>query len=198
MPHKLNISESTGKSYKLETESDVLAGRSLGDTISGKEISPNLEGYELEITGASDLAGFPQKEDIEGSELRKLLLTKGWGMHAKTKGLRKRKTVRGKEISEKTVQINIKVLKIGNKPLKEIFPDQNKPKEVAKKTEEESSEEKQKQETPKEVPKEEKPQEEDAQKEKIITEEKKEEVKQETPKEEKQETKSEEKEEQNK
>ena len=45
------------------------------------------------------------------------------------KGLRLRKTARGKVISQDIVQINLKILKEGNKKLSEIFPEQNKPKE---------------------------------------------------------------------
>ncbi len=48
----------------------------------------------------------------------------------KPEGLRLRRTVRGKTISPEIVQINLKVLKHGNKPLSEIFPEQNKPKEL--------------------------------------------------------------------
>ena len=36
-------------------------------------------------------------------------------------GLRKRKTVRGKVISESISQINVKIIKAGQKPLEEIF-----------------------------------------------------------------------------
>ena len=76
----------------------------------------------------------------EGIGLKRIMLTKGWGMREKTKGLRKRKTVRGKTISDKTVQVNIKVVKEGNKKLAEIFPEQNKPKEKTQKPAEEKSE----------------------------------------------------------
>jgi len=142
MTHKLNISEK-GKSWKLELEDDILNGKSIGDKIQGKEIKQELEGYELEITGGSDSAGFPMSHKIEGIGRKKELLTKGWGMHKKPKGLRKkrpstpkglrlRKTLRGKSISEQTVQININVLKQGPTPLSEIFPDQNKTKENPK------------------------------------------------------------------
>lgn len=140
MPHKLNISDK-GKSWKIEIEDSVLAGKSVGDKFDGKEIKPELAGYELEITGGSDLAGFPLSKEIEGVALKKVLLSKGWGMHKRPKGirkrisqprgLRKRKTVRGKTISEKTTQINIRVLKHGEHSLAKMFPDQNKPKEEA-------------------------------------------------------------------
>ncbi len=140
MPFKLNISEKNGKTWKLETSSEALITRKLGETINGKEISAELQGYEFKITGASDIAGFPQKSDIEGSELRRVLLTKGWGMHKRPRregkkkrytprGLRLRKTVRGKQLSEKTVQINLQVIKHGATKLEAIFSDQNKPKE---------------------------------------------------------------------
>ena len=134
MPFKLNISDK-GKAWKLQLESDSIAGKKLGDKLEGKELSPDLQGYELEITGASDTSGFAHKKDVEGIGLRRVLLKKGWGMHESHEGLRKRKTVRGKEISEKTSQINLIVLKHGHKKLDEIFPDQNKPKEKPVKAE---------------------------------------------------------------
>lgn len=136
MPLKLNISDK-GKSWKLEVEVDILTGKSIGDVIPGKLLKPELEGYELEITGGTDFAGFPMSPDVEGIGMKGLLLTKGWGMWSKPKGdkkkqprrqngLRLRKTVRGRTISEKSMQINMKVTKEGSKKLAEVFPDQNK------------------------------------------------------------------------
>ena len=120
MTLKLNISEN-GKAYKLEVETDVLSGRSVGDKINGKEINTDLDGYELRITGGSDIAGFPMKADVEGIGLGRAMLTKGWGMHNKKKGIRLRKTVRGKVIGEKIVQVNLNVIKAGNKKLSDVF-----------------------------------------------------------------------------
>jgi len=139
MVFKLNISDK-GKAWKIESSSETLIGKALGEKIKGEEIAPELAGYEVEITGASDSAGFPHKKDVDGPELKRVLLTKGWGMWKKPRklgkkkvatphGLRLRKTVRGNKISEKTAQININVLKHGHKKLEELFPDQNKPKE---------------------------------------------------------------------
>ena len=45
------------------------------------------------------------------------------------KGVRLRRTVRGKVISDKIVQLNLKVVKSGDKKLSDIFLEQNKPKE---------------------------------------------------------------------
>jgi len=148
MPFKLNISDK-GKAWKIEIEDEVLVGKVIGETIQGKDISEDLEGYELEITGASDIAGFPHKKDIEGPGLNKIMFNeKGWGMHAKKPGLRLRKTIRGTQLSEKTVQINFKVMKEGAKKLKEIFPEQNKEPEKPAEVVETSAE-------TKEIPKEE-------------------------------------------
>ena len=121
---KINISEKSGKTHKLETENEELVGKELHDKIDGKILLPALEGYEFEITGASDKAGFTAMKEVEGIGLKKLLLTYGKAMHRrprregkkkvsnpKPKGLRMRKTVRGKVISPEIVQINMKVLK---------------------------------------------------------------------------------------
>ncbi|HLC54824.1 MAG TPA: S6e family ribosomal protein [Candidatus Nanoarchaeia archaeon] len=140
MPFKLNLADKNGKTWKLESTSETLIGKHVGENLKGSDISADLEGYELIIAGASDNAGFPHKKDVEGPELKRVLLTKGWGMHKRPrregkkkrytpKGLRLRKTVRGSRLSEKTSQINLVITKHGHKKLAEMFPDQNKPKE---------------------------------------------------------------------
>ena len=148
MVFKINISEKSGKTYKLESETEEVLEKELHGSVSGKEISPDLEGYEFEITGTSDKAGFPSHEAVAGIGLKKLLLTYGKGMHGRPrregkkprsnptpKGLRLRKTVRGRVISSEIVQINLKITKHGSKALSEIFPEQNKPKEKEEKKE---------------------------------------------------------------
>ncbi len=139
---KINISEKSGKTYKFESETPLLQGKELGQKINGSEISPDLDGYELKITGASDKSGFTAFVEVEGTGLKRMLLKYGKGMHkkpkgdkkkgSKPKGLRLRKTVRGKVISEDIRQINMKVIKEGKKKLAEIFPEQNKAPEPPK------------------------------------------------------------------
>ena len=139
MAFKINLSEKSGKTYKLEVEAPLLEGKLLHDKINGKDISDDLEGYEFEITGASDKSGFTAVKEVDGSGLKKVLLSYEKGMHKrpkregkkkrsnfKPKGLRLRKTVRGKIISDAMSQINLKTLKDGKKPFAEIFPEQNK------------------------------------------------------------------------
>ena len=163
MAFKINISNKQGKTFKLEAEAPALVGKQLHDKINGKDISPDLEGYELEITGASDKSGFTAMKEVEGVGLRKVLLSYEKGMKKRPrkegkrklsnknpKGLRLRKTVRGKIISDAISQINLKVLKEGKKKLSEIFPEQNKSSEVEKPVEtpkEETKEEVKKEET---------------------------------------------------
>ncbi|HLC77946.1 MAG TPA: S6e family ribosomal protein [Candidatus Nanoarchaeia archaeon] len=143
---KINISNKEGKTYKLELESEELMGKEIKDKIEGKDLNADLEGYELEIAGASDKAGIPALDIVEGIGLKRVLLGYGKGMHKRSKkegkrkrsnptpkGLRRRKTIRGKVISPDIVQINMKVTKVGKKPLSEIFPEQNKPKEKPEK-----------------------------------------------------------------
>ncbi len=134
MPIKVNVSEH-GKAWKLELADESLSGKAIGDTIDGKEIKPELDGYQLQITGGSDSAGFPLSKSVEGLGLKKLLLTRGFAMRDSYPGVRRRKTVRGKAIAASTAQLNIKVIKAGAKPLAEIFPEQNQPKVAAPKAE---------------------------------------------------------------
>jgi small subunit ribosomal protein S6e len=132
MAFKFNISNKEGKTYKLEAEALGIILKSIGETIEGSEISPDLTGYEFEITGASDKAGLASLKEIEGVGLKRVLLGYGKGMHQrpkglskrpgrKPKGLRLRKTLRGKVISEAMSQINMKVVKEGSKKLSEVF-----------------------------------------------------------------------------
>ncbi len=122
MVFKINISHN-GKTLKIETESEDLMRSKIGDKVGGSMIDPSLEGYELEITGTSDTSGFPGVKGQVGTQLRGILLTRNkTGMRNERKGLRLKKSVRGEEISEKTVQINVKVLKEGSKKFDSLLP----------------------------------------------------------------------------
>jgi|SRR3989344_3802311 len=141
MVFKINIASKNGKTYKLELENEGLEGLKLNNKIKGNEILPDLSGYEFEITGASDKAGFPLMNYSEGVGYSKQLLSYEAGMHKrpkhegkrkrsdnKPKGLRLRKTVRGNTISNSTSQINLKIIKEGDKKLEQVFEAQTKSK----------------------------------------------------------------------
>jgi len=134
MAFKINLGDKSGKTYKLEAGAQGLIDKELGQIVQGKEIQDNLEGYEFEITGTSDKSGFTSLKSVPGIGLKKVLLSYEKGMNKKPRregkkkvptptpgGLRLRKTVRGRVISEDIRQINLKVIKVGKKTLEEIF-----------------------------------------------------------------------------
>lgn len=135
MPFKINISHK-GKTYKLETESEVIVGKKIGEKIKGEDISNELDGYELQITGTSDISGIPGFKGLESSGYHKRLLTYGSGMKNRKKGLRLRKTNRGEEISLKTSQVNTILVKEGSKKFNDLVsPETGAPAEEAPKEE---------------------------------------------------------------
>lgn len=152
---KFVISEpETRKSYQLEVDQAkaiALVGKKIGEEFNGDLIG--LSGYSLKITGGSDKDGFPMHPSVKGPGRKRVLLSSTPGFHPKIKGQRKRKTVRGDTISDAIVQINVKVVKKGEKPLEELMPTKLKEKKEEKKPEEAKEEVKE------EKPKEEKPEE---------------------------------------
>ena len=123
MPEFKIVVGEKGKSYfKVLTtvESSFLLGKKLNEKIEGGHLG--LKGYELEITGGSDKEGFPMRRDVEGIGRKKIFMTKGnVGTRINKKGLRIRKSIAGNTISQLTSQVNLKVIKEGQKSLDEIF-----------------------------------------------------------------------------
>lgn len=112
----------TGRSYKIDATGPT-AGAFIGKRI-GSEIDGNvlgLTGYTIRITGATDKTGIPARRDLPGSARRRLLLSRSVGFHPVMDGERRRKSVRGNEISADIVQINAAVKQHGAKPLAEHF-----------------------------------------------------------------------------
>ncbi len=120
MAFKINVSNK-GKTYKFETDNEFLVGKNIGESFEGGQLSPELAGLELEITGTSDISGVPGFKHLEGTGYHRKLLTYGPGMKDTRKGIRLRKTQRGKEISLKTSQVNIKVIKENSKKFDELL-----------------------------------------------------------------------------
>jgi small subunit ribosomal protein S6e len=117
--YKLNISggnEGPGKGLSKLIEIDEkkfrFEGMKIGDIIKGGLIGfPN---YEFEITGGSDSSGFPMRKDVHGPVKKRILLSKeGIGHHPLRKGEKKRKTVRGNEVTHDMTLVNLKVIKYG-------------------------------------------------------------------------------------
>lgn len=107
-----------GKTRQLEIDDAKfrnLMGNKMGDTIQGNPYG--FPGYEFQITGGSDEDGTPMRFDVHGGVRRKIFVSKGPCYHPKRRGLRTRKMVRGNLITDDIVQINLKVVKWGSKPL---------------------------------------------------------------------------------
>ena len=112
----------TGKAYNIELDerkASIFLGKRIGDTIDASKIG--LAGYKLEITGGTDKDGFPMRKDVHGRVRARILLAKPPCYRPKGKGVRKRKTVRGNEITRDIVQINTKIVKKGKKSLEELL-----------------------------------------------------------------------------
>lgn len=105
------------KALQKEIEGDAskfLHGMRLGQKFSGENI--DISGYEFEITGGSDEAGFPMRKGIP-TERAKVLSSGSIGIKTQRAGQRIRKTVAGATVGSHTSQINVKVVKYGPEPL---------------------------------------------------------------------------------
>jgi small subunit ribosomal protein S6e len=123
MEFKVVVSDpETGRSYQVEVkepEARRFIGLKIGDRFDGAILG--LSGYELQITGGTDRDGFPMRPDVAGPGRKTVLLSSPPGFRPTKAGERRRKRVRGRQISEAIAQINTKIVKRGEKPIEEIF-----------------------------------------------------------------------------
>ena len=120
----------SGHSYTREVSgphANALVGKRLKEEVDG--IFVDLPGYKLQITGGSDKDGFPMRSDLPGPRRKRVLITESTGFHPKDRGVRKRKTLRGNTIGPDIVQINMKIVRHGPKPLDELFKKEEEQKE---------------------------------------------------------------------
>jgi small subunit ribosomal protein S6e len=105
----------TGATYQRAVEgqsANRFLGRSIGEEVDGGAVG--LDGYTLELTGGSDDTGRPLRGDVEGPNLKEVLLEGGVGYEPTRDGERKRVTVRGGEISEAVAQVNARITERGS------------------------------------------------------------------------------------
>ena len=121
--YKLNISggsEGPGKGLSKLIEIDEkkfrFEGMKIGEVIKGGLIGfPN---YEFQIMGGSDSSGFPMRKDVHGPVKKRILVSKkAIGYKPKRKGEKRRKMVRGNEVSYDMTLLNLKVVKYGETEL---------------------------------------------------------------------------------
>jgi len=121
--YKLNISggnEGPGKGLSKLIEIDEkkfrFEGMKIGDIIKGGLIG--FANYEFEITGGSDSSGFPMRKGVHGPVKKKILVSKrAIGYKPQRKGEKRRKMVRGNEITHDMTLINLKIVKYGEAEL---------------------------------------------------------------------------------
>jgi small subunit ribosomal protein S6e len=120
---KVVISDpSTGKAYNIDASgagAGSFIGKRIGDEIDAKTLG--FDGYTIKLTGASDRNGTPARKSLPIAGRRKILMSGGIGFHPKMEGERRRKMMRGAEITQDFVQINAIVSKAGSKVLAEYF-----------------------------------------------------------------------------
>ena len=103
---KLTVSDTKGKSLTKELK-DAEATPLLGLEV-GAEADATIVGFEgkIKITGGSDKSGVPMRQDVHGGARKYVLLSPGVGLNKAETGTRKRKLVRGNQITEEMYQIN--------------------------------------------------------------------------------------------
>jgi len=112
----------SGRTYQREVDgqdANRFLGLDIGDEVDGEAVG--LDGYTVEITGGSDAAGRPMRPDLDGAGLQDVLLSGGPGFKPTTDGERKRVSVRGKEVSDATVQLNVAVAERGDESVASLY-----------------------------------------------------------------------------
>ena len=115
----------TGLTHQIDVsdqDANRFIGREIGEEVDGTAVG--LDGYALEVTGGSDNAGRPMREDVRGANLKSILLEGGTGFNPSTDGERKRVTVRGREIGDATRQINAKIVGRGSDDVEALLGDE--------------------------------------------------------------------------
>ncbi len=113
----------TAKAYQAVVAGAAMnkfIGKNIGDTVGGDAMG--LAGYTLKVTGGTDKDGFAMRGDLPGPVRKKILVAGGVGYKPKADGVKKRKSMRGREIASDIAQINTIVVDYGQKPLDEVFP----------------------------------------------------------------------------
>jgi small subunit ribosomal protein S6e len=113
----------TGTTYQEEIDgqdANRFLGREIGDEVDGAAVG--LDGYTLAITGGSDAAGRPLRADVSGPNLSDVLVAeRSTGYKPDRQGVRRRVTVRGREVGEEVVQMNAQVAERGDASIEELL-----------------------------------------------------------------------------
>ena len=114
--------QKTGHAYNINVSggpAGAIIGKRIGEELDAGPFG--LPGYRMEITGGSDRNGTPARRNLPLAGRRKLLLSGGVGFKPVMEGQRRRKSIRGNEITADFVQVNARVTAYGDKPLDAFF-----------------------------------------------------------------------------
>jgi small subunit ribosomal protein S6e len=93
------------KATSLEgPRAQALVGKSIGEEVDGKLLG--VGNLRVKITGGTDKDGIPMRFDLQGGAKRKAVLAGGVGYRPRNKGQRVRRLLRGRMITEDTLQVN--------------------------------------------------------------------------------------------
>merc|ERR1719329_384001 len=116
---KLNIAcPFTGcqKMIEIEDEKKLRAfyEKRMAQEVEGDALGPDFEGYVFRISGGNDKQGFPMMQGVMIQKRARLLLQKGSKCYRqRTRGERKRKSVRGCIVSHDLAVLNLVIVKRG-------------------------------------------------------------------------------------
>mgnify|MGYP002760855070 CR=1 FL=1 len=113
-----------GHTYQIEIDgqdANRFIGRELGDEVDAGAVG--LDGHTLALTGGSDKAGRPMRPDVRGVATKSIMSDGGVGFEPTADGERKRITVRGREVSDETRQINAKIVEYGSGAVADLLGD---------------------------------------------------------------------------
>ena len=95
----------TSRATTIEgVKAQALVGKSIGEEVDGKLLG--VGNVRLKITGGTDKDGVPMRFDVQGSARKRAILSGGVGFRPLSDGERMRKLVRGRVVSEETLQVN--------------------------------------------------------------------------------------------
>ena len=111
-----------GTTYQVEVDgqdANRFIGREIGEEVDGGAVG--LTGFTLEITGGSDTAGRPMRPDVRGTATKAIMSDGGIGFKPTADGERKRITIRGREVSDETRQINAQITARGSQDVEDLL-----------------------------------------------------------------------------
>lgn len=112
----------TGRTWPVDVEgqhANVLVRKTIGEEVDGMMLG--LPGYKVQITGGTDADGFPMRPEIPQATRKSILVSDSTGFRAKEKGVRRKRTFRGNEVSPDITQVNCKITERGPKPVEDLL-----------------------------------------------------------------------------